>query len=118
MGRDFKNELAAEKFQIFVPKIFLSEFPKVVDYDQYIKKVEELKVIKDINELSEKITNEKDSEKKERFNKKLDKAKNSLMQNEFYTDLKILSEDEIKMVNNLQKVKGKTNIILLRISTY
>ena len=58
MKRDFEEDFNSEKIQIFVPKIFLSKFPEVIQYDRYIKNISELKLIQDINEISVKIENE------------------------------------------------------------
>ena len=65
--RDFEKELKSRKIQILVPKVFLSKFPQVYQYNQYIAKVDELKVIQDINELTLKVENESDPGKRERM---------------------------------------------------
>ena len=71
MKRDFEEDLNSEKIQIFVPMIFLSKFPEVIQYDNYIKQIGELKLIQDINEISVKLENELDTEKKERLAQRL-----------------------------------------------
>ena len=50
--RDFEKELKSGKIQIFIPRVFLSKFPHVIQYDNFIDKINELKVIQDINELN------------------------------------------------------------------
>ena len=65
--RDFDKELKSGKIQIFVPKVFLSKFSHVIQYDNFIEKINELKVIQDINELPSKLANERNVDKRERI---------------------------------------------------
>ena len=65
--RDFDKELKSGKIQIFVPKVFLSKFSHVIQYDNFIEKINELKVIQDINELRSKLESERNVEKRERM---------------------------------------------------
>ena len=55
--RDFEDDFKSKRIKIFAPKYFLSKFPEVIDYEEYIKKIDELKIIQDINELKEKLEN-------------------------------------------------------------
>ena len=55
MKRDFEEELKAKIVQILVPKIFLSKFPHVIDFDEYIKRVEDLKINKAKGQLISKF---------------------------------------------------------------
>ena len=107
MKRDFEEDLNAEKIQIFVPKIFLSKFPEVIQYDRYIKNIEELKLIQDINEISAKIENELDAEKKERLAQRLEDSQKKMEKNEMYKELRSLEEEEVQMVKNLPIVRGE-----------
>ena len=107
MKRDFEKYLNSEKIQIFVPKIFLSKFPEVIQYDQYIKNIEELKLIQDINEISVKIENELDTEKKERLAQKLKDSQEKMVTNEMYKEMRSLEEEEVQMVKNLHIIKGE-----------
>ena len=96
--RDFEKELKSGKIQIFVPKVFLSKFSHVIQYDNFIEKIDELKVIQDINELNSKLGNERNVGKRERMREKLDENMAKFRNNQFYTSLSDLDEDEIKMV--------------------
>ena len=100
--RDFEKELKSSKIQIFIPKVFLSKFSHVYAYDAFIKKIDELKVIQDINELNVKISNERDVGKKERMCQKLQKTIEKMGRNEFYTELRELSSEEVQMVKSIQ----------------
>jgi len=105
--RDFEKELKSEKIQIFVPQVFLSKFSHVIEYDEFIKKINELKVIQDINELSLKLQNERDESKRERMSQKLSENMRKFRENQFYTIIRDLDEEEIKMVKSIQVVKGE-----------
>ena len=105
--RDFGKDFNADKFKIFVPKIFLSKYPKVIDYENYIKKIDELKVIHDINDLGAKVLIERDPTKKEKMTKALEDSKQKMRNNEFYTQMKTLEEEEVKMVKSLPSVRGE-----------
>ena len=107
MKRDFEKDLNSEKIQIFVPNIFLSKFPEVIQYDRYIKNIEELKLIQDINEITVKMTTELDEEKKERLDKRLKESQEKMKANEMYKELRSLDEEEVQMVKNLQTVCGE-----------
>ena len=100
--RDFEKELKSGNINIFVPKVFLSKFSHVYEYDAFIKKIDELKVIQDINELKVKIESERDLGKKERMCQKLQENEEKMRNNEFYKELRKLSNDEIQMVKSLQ----------------
>ena len=41
--RDFEKELKSGKIQILVPQVFLSKFPHVYMYNEFIQKINELK---------------------------------------------------------------------------
>ena len=107
MRRDFQRDLNSEKIQICVPKTFLSKFPEVIQYDRYIKNIEELKLIQDINEISVKIENELDTEKKERLAQRLNDSQEKMEKNEMYKELRSLEKEEVQMVKNLQSVRGE-----------
>ena len=107
MKRDFEEDFNSEKIQIFVPKIFLSKFPEVIQYDRYIKNISELKLIQDINEISVKIENELDIEKRERLDQRLKDSQEKMKTNEKYKELRSLEEEEVQMTKNLQIVKGE-----------
>ena len=81
MKRDYSNQFNSDRIQLFVPTIFLSKFPEVYQYDEYIKNIGELKVIQDINELEEKLENEIDPEKKERMIQRLAKEQQKFQRN-------------------------------------
>merc|ERR1712109_185533 len=70
--RDFEKELKLGKIKIFVPKVFLSKFSHVIQYENFIEKIDELKVIQDINELNSKLENERNVGKRERMSEKLE----------------------------------------------
>ena len=107
MKRDFEKDLNSEKIQIFVPMIFLSKFPEVIQYDRYIKNIDELKLIQDINDLSVKIENDLDTEKKERLAQRLKDSQEKMVTNEMYKELRSLEEEEVQMVKNLHIIKGE-----------
>ena len=107
MKRDYSKQFNSDKIQIFVPTIFLSKFPEVYQYDEYIKNIGELKVIQDINELEEKLENETDIEKKERMIQRLAKEQQKFQNNRVYTEMKTLDEKEKEMVKSLQSVRGE-----------
>merc|ERR1712156_732039 len=96
--RDFDKELKSGKIQIFVPKVFLSKFSHVIQYDNFIEKINELKVIQDINELSLKLEGERNVEKRERMRQKLRENMERIRSNQFYTLIRDLNEEEIEMV--------------------
>ena len=105
--RDFGKDFVADKIKIFVPKIFLSNFPEVIQYESYIKKINELKVIRDINDLEGKVETETNPTKKDKMSKKLEEDKQKMRNNEFYTEMKALEEEEVGMVKSLPSVKGE-----------
>ena len=101
--RDFENDFKSKRIKIFAPKFFLSKFPEVIDYEQYIKKIDELKIIQDINELKEKLEKEFDQGKKARLDVEIEKMKD----NKFYTEIRALEKDEVAMAKDLHNVKGE-----------
>ena len=107
MKRDYRKQFNSDKIQLFVPTIFLSKFPEVYQYDEYIKNIGELKVIQDINELEEKLENEIDPEKKERMSQRLAKEQQKFQSNRVYIDMRTLDEKEKAMVKSLQSVRGE-----------
>ena len=100
--RDFEKKLKSRKIEIYVPQVFLSKFPHVIQYDDYIKMINELKLIQDINELNEKIGRENDPDKRDRMTQKLDESKAKMRSNQFYNELRDLSQEEIQMVKSIQ----------------
>ena len=105
--RDFEDDFKSKRIKIFAPKFFLSKFPEVIDYEQYIKKIDELKIIQDINELKEKIEREINQDKKTRLSQKLLDDTEKMKNNKFYTEIRVLENDEVDMVKNLPSVKGE-----------
>ena len=105
--RDFEEDFKSPRIKIFAPKIFLSKYPEVIEYEQYIKQIDELKVIYDINELRKKIENATDLGKKARMSQKLHKDIEKMKDNKFYTEIRALEKDEVVMVENLHCVKGE-----------
>ena len=41
--RDFEDDFKSKRIKIISPKCFLSKFPEVIDYEEYIKKIDTLK---------------------------------------------------------------------------
>jgi hypothetical protein len=107
MKRDYDKQLNSDRIQLLVPAIFLSKFPEVYQYDEYIKNIGELKVILDIKELEDKLENETDLDKKERMSQRLAKEQQKFQSNKVYTEIKTLEEKEKEMVKCLQSVKGE-----------
>ena len=105
--RDFEDDFKSKRIKIFAPKCFLSKFPEVIDYEEYIKKIDELKIIQDINELKEKIERETNQDKKTRLSQKLLDDTEKMKNNKFYTEIRVLENDEVDMVKNLPSVKGE-----------
>ena len=101
--RDFEDDFKSKRIKIISPKCFLSKFPEVIDYEEYIKKIDELKIIQDINELKEKLEREFDQGKKARLDVEMEKMKD----NKFYTEIRALDEDEVAMAKDLHNVKGE-----------
>ena len=107
MKRDYDKQLNSDRILLFVPAFFLSKFPEVYQYDEYIKNIGELKVILDIKELEEKLENETDLDKKERMSQRLAKEQQKFQRNRVYIDMKTLDEKEKAMVKSLQSVRGE-----------
>ena len=101
--RDFEDDFKSKRIKIISPKCFLSKFPEVIDYEEYIKKIDELKIIQDINELKEKLEREFDQGKKTRLDVEIEKMKG----NKFYTEIRALEKDEAAMAKDLHNVKGE-----------
>ena len=66
-----------------------------------------MKAIKDINELPEKVSNAQNQSQRENFEKALQKAEEQFEKNEIYKELRSLNDQEIKIVEDLPKVKGE-----------
>jgi len=105
--RDFEKDLKSGRIRIFVPQTFLSKFPHVYQYNEFIEKINELKVIQDINELRSKLETENDLGKRERMSEKLAENMDKFSRNQFYTTIRDLDEEEVKMVKSIQVVKGE-----------
>ena len=105
--RDFGKDFNEDRFKIFVPNIFLSKFPEVIQYENYIRRINELKIIQDINDLKVKVGTERNQTRKEKMAKKLEEDKQKMRRNEFYTEIKTLDAEEVQMVNSLPSVKGE-----------
>ena len=107
MKRDFQRILESGKIQIFIPQMFLSKFPEIIQYDTYIEKIAELQVIQNINELTKKVANEEDDDKKNKMKKSLEENQQKMENNKFYTELRELNQREIEMVKSIQRVRGE-----------
>ena len=107
MKRDFKEDLESGKIQVFVPNVFLTKFPRIIQYDKYIKNIKELKIIYDINELSDKLPLQSNIRKKEKMEKRLKEAKLTLASNETYKEIRPLSREEEELVNDLPGIIGE-----------
>ena len=73
--------------------------------------INELKLIQDINELNEKIGRENDPDKRDRMTQKLDESKAKMRSNQFYNELRDLSQEEIQMVKSIQ-VQHNSDFVL------
>ena len=108
MNRDYLEKFKGSKVEpIFVPMHFLSKFPRVVDYDSYIERASELKIINDINDLEANLPNESNPEKRLNKEKKLEKAKSELSNNKVETEVRPLRSWEKDMVKKLKDLKGE-----------
>ena len=108
--RDFEKELKSEKIQIIVPQVFLSKFPQVYQYDEYITKVNELKVMQEINDLISKLERERresDINWKKKLKQRLKEKQEKMRKHLFYTELRSLKDEEIQMVKSIHTVKAE-----------
>ena len=60
-----------------------------------------------VNELKEKIERETNQDKKSRMSQKLLDDTEKMKNNKFYTEIRVLENDEVVMVKNLSSVKGE-----------
>ena len=118
MEKEFHEDLEAGKTQIFVKKPFSTQLLQLKDYKAYIRDVEKLKAIHDINELLiktkyEQLTKklviktnyEQVTKRKENMAKRLKEAEDFIKNQSI--EMRALSNNEIQMVTGLPRVKSE-----------
>ena len=106
MNNEFIDDLGKVIPQMFVPKIFFQKFGSILDYEEHIKNVEELKIIENLNELNQNKAKRKENQQKKMEEKRPEWEK-QLRLNKSHNELRKLTKHESQLVEDLPNVKSE-----------